>query len=70
MKDKTVKYDDIITYFDEVPYNHGTIEYENYTNRNGINLLTSKINVMLAILPENREDFLKELTCLIEKYAQ
>lgn len=70
MKTKTVKYDDIITHHYGTDFNHGEIIYKDYIDRLGEKKLTLKVNIGLAILPEDEEGFLEDITAVIDKYAQ
>lgn len=72
MKEKTIKYDDVITYYNGVPFNHGIIEYAPCMNRKDeseIEFLSTKINVAFALSPNNREAFVREFTNLISRYG-
>lgn len=70
MKTKVVDYDDIVTFHYGNEFNHGEIIYSDYINNIGDTFLNLKINVGLCILPDEQENFLKEITELVNKYAK
>lgn len=71
MKKHTILYDNIITKDDdEDEFNHGHVVYEHYKTGKGIKLLSTQIDLHLAILPQVREKFIEELTELIDRYAE
>lgn len=70
MKTKTVDYDDIISVHNGEEYYHGQIEYRNYTDSTETDLLRLDIDFALCILPDEQENFLKEITELVNKYSK
>ena len=70
MKTKVVDYDDIISVHNGEEYSHGQIIYSDYKSSNGVDLLRLNIDMALCILPDEQENFLKEISDLVNKYSK
>ena len=70
MKTNVVDYDDIISVHDGEEYSHGQITYSDYKSSNGVDLLRLNIDMALCILPDEQENFLKEISDLVNKYSK
>ena len=71
MQTKEVKYHDIKTRFDDDLYNHGEIRYLNKMKcESGGYMFKTVADIKFALRENDVESFEKELTTLIEKYAQ
>ena len=70
MKTKVVDYDDIKSIHNGEEYNHGQITYSDYKSSNGTDLLSLNIDMGLCILPDEQENFLKDICELVDKYAK
>ena len=77
MKTKVVDYDDIVSVHNGEEYYHGQIIYSDYKsskwrnwNGNGVDLLRLNIDMTLCILPDEQENFLKEISDLVNKYSK
>ena len=70
MKTKVVDYDNIVSIHNGEEYNHGQITYSDYKSSNGVDLLRLNIDMALCILPDEQENFLKEISDLVNKYSK
>ena len=70
MKTKVVDYDDIISVHNGEEYSHGQIIYSDYKSSNGVDLLRLNIDMVLCILPDEHENFLKKISDLVNKYSK
>ena len=70
MKTKVVDYDDIISVNNGEEYAHGQIIYSDYKSSNGVDLLRLNIDIALCILLDEQENFLKEISNLVNKYSK
>ena len=65
MKTKVVDYDAIVSVHNGEEYHHGQITYSDYKSSNGVDLLRLNIDMALCILPDEQENFLKEISELV-----
>ena len=70
MKTKVVDYNDIVSVHNGEEYYHGQIIYSDYKSSNGVDLLRLNIDMALCILPDEQENFLKEISDLVNKYSK
>ena len=70
MKTKVVDYDNIVSVHNGEEYHHGQITYSDYKNSNGVDLLRLNTAMALCILPDEHENFLKEISELVNKYSK
>ena len=70
MKTKVVDYDDIVSVHNGEEYYHGQIIYSDYKSSNGVDLLRLNIDMALCILPDEQENFLKEISDLVNQYSK
>ena len=70
MKTKVVDYDNIVTVHNGEEYHHGQITYSDYKSSNGVDLLRLNIDMALCILPDEQENFLKEISDLVNQYSK
>ena len=71
MENKEIKYHAIKTRFDDNFYNHGEIRYlDKMICESGGYMLKTVADIKLALKENDVESFEKELTTLVEKYAQ
>ena len=70
MKTKVVDYDDIVSVHNGEKYHHGQIIYSDYKSSNGVDLLRLNIDMALCILPDEQENFLKEISDLVNQYSK
>ena len=70
MKTKVVDYDDIVSVHNGEEYYHGKITYSDYKSSSGVDLLRLNIDMALCILPDKQENFLKEISDLVNKYSK
>ena len=70
MKTKVVDYNDIVSVHNGEEYYHGQITYSDYKSSNGVDLLRLNIDMALCILPDEQENFLKEISELVNKYSK
>ena len=70
MKTKVVDYDDVVSVHDGEEYYHGQIIYSDYKSSNGTDLLRLNIDMLLCILPNEQENFLNDISELVNKYSK
>ena len=70
MRTKVIDYDNIVSVHNGNEYYHGEIVYSDYKSVNGIDLLRLNVSMGLCILPDDHENFLNEITELVNKYAK
>ena len=70
MKTKVVDYDDIVSVHNREEYYHEQIIYSDYKSSNGVDLLRLNIDIALCILPDEQENFVKEISELVNKYSK
>ena len=66
----TIDYDNIVSVHNGEEYHHGQITYSDYKSSNGVDLLRLNIDMALCILPDEQENFLKEISNLVNKYSK
>lgn len=69
MKSREVLYDEIITEYAGTNFTHGEVRYLNLRNDGDEKYLSSVIDCKLCIKEVEKDSFIKELSILIEKYA-
>ena len=70
MKTTVVDYDDLVSAHNGEEYYHGQIAYSDYRSSNSVDLLPLNIDMALCILPDKQENFLKEISELVNKYSK
>ena len=70
MKTKAVDYDNILRVHNGAEYNQRQITYSDYKSSNGVDLLRLNIDMALCILPDEQENFLKEISDLVNQYSK
>ena len=70
MKTKVVDYDNIVSVHNGEEYHHGQITYSEYKSSNGVDLGRFSIDKELCILPDEQENFVKEISELVNKYSK
>lgn len=70
MKTKVVDYDDIVSVHNGEEYCHGQITYSDYKSSSGVDLLRLNIDMALCVLPDEQENFLKEISELVNKFSR
>ena len=70
MNTTAVVYDDIVGVNNGEEYYHGQIIYSDYKSSNGVDLLGFHIDMTLCILPDEQENFLKEISDLVNQYSK
>lgn len=70
MKTKEILYDEIITEYNGQPFKQGEIRYR-FLNREDVPGLTRvEGDLNMAIMKDDIDDFIKDLTKVVSKYAK
>lgn len=69
MKTKEILYDEIITEYNGELFKQGEIVYRDMQREDIPGLTEVKVNFRIAAMRESCDDFAKELTELVQKYA-